>query len=63
MTSADPSGEADPPARRPDVEWVELDGDVVLYHPTLHMLHRLNTGLPRCGRRVTESPRRMRSRT
>jgi Coenzyme PQQ synthesis protein D (PqqD) len=30
------------PARRPDVEWVELDGEVVLYDPAAHVLHRLN---------------------
>lgn len=30
------------PARRADVEWVELDGDAVLYDPAAHVLHRLN---------------------
>lgn len=30
------------PARRPDVEWVELDGEAVLYDPAAHMLHRLS---------------------
>jgi hypothetical protein len=30
--------------RRPDVEWLELDGEAVLYDPTAHALHRLNTG-------------------
>ena len=30
------------PARRADVEWAELDGEVVLYDPAAHVLHRLN---------------------
>jgi Coenzyme PQQ synthesis protein D (PqqD) len=42
MTSVDPSREADRPTRRPDVEWVTLDGEAVLYDPTGHTLHRLN---------------------
>jgi Coenzyme PQQ synthesis protein D (PqqD) len=40
---ADSSRSADGPARRPDVEWVTLDGEAVLYDPTAHALHRLNT--------------------
>ena len=42
MTSVDPSREADRPTRRPDVEWVRLDGEAVLYDPTGDSLHRLN---------------------
>jgi len=42
MTSVDPSREADRPTRRPDVEWVTLDGEAVLYDPTGDSLHRLN---------------------
>jgi len=44
MTRQDPRHERDVPARRPDVEWVELDGEAVLYDPTVSMLHRLNRG-------------------
>jgi Coenzyme PQQ synthesis protein D (PqqD) len=40
----DPSRITDSPMRRPDVEWVELDGEAVLYDPTAHTLHRLNAG-------------------
>ena len=29
-------------ARRPDVYWVEVDGEAVLLHETDHQLHRLN---------------------
>jgi hypothetical protein len=36
------SSEADRPVRRPDVEWVTLDGEAVLYDPTANVLHRLN---------------------
>jgi hypothetical protein len=42
MTSVDRSRDADRPTRRPDVEWVTLDGEAVLYDPTGHTLHRLN---------------------
>jgi hypothetical protein len=42
MTSVDPSRYADRPTRRPDVEWVTLDGEAVLYDPKDHILHRLN---------------------
>jgi Coenzyme PQQ synthesis protein D (PqqD) len=34
--------EADMPVRRQDVEWVELDGEVVTYDPETETLHRLN---------------------
>jgi hypothetical protein len=44
MTSADLSREADRPARRSDVEWIELDGEAVLYDPSEHTLHGLNEG-------------------
>jgi Coenzyme PQQ synthesis protein D (PqqD) len=42
MTGVESSREADRPTRRPDVEWVTLDGEAVLYDPTGHILHRLN---------------------
>jgi hypothetical protein len=42
MTSVDHSLYPDGPTRRPDVEWVTLDGEAVLYDPTAHTLHRLN---------------------
>jgi Coenzyme PQQ synthesis protein D (PqqD) len=42
MTDMDPSCTTDHPMRRPDVEWVELDGEAVLYDPTAQVLHRLN---------------------
>ena len=38
------TGGADAVARRPDVEWVELDGEAVVYDPTSETLHRLNAG-------------------
>jgi hypothetical protein len=44
MTSPDCSRYAACPARRPEVEWVELDGEAVLYDPTTQVLHRLNRG-------------------
>jgi Coenzyme PQQ synthesis protein D (PqqD) len=44
MTSVDPSPDENIPTRRPDLEWVELDGEVVLYDPGAHTLHRLNAG-------------------
>jgi hypothetical protein len=44
MTNADRSRAVDFPARRVDVEWVELDGEVVLYDPTTQVLHHLNPG-------------------
>jgi hypothetical protein len=44
MTRAHPSRGADRPKRRPDVEWVTLDGEAVLYDPTANVLHRLNAG-------------------
>jgi hypothetical protein len=44
MTSPDSSRFAAFPARRPGVEWVELDGEAVLYDPTTQVLHRLNRG-------------------
>ncbi|MGH9025748.1 MAG: PqqD family peptide modification chaperone [Acidimicrobiia bacterium] len=36
-----PAGEG-VPQREPDVEWVELDGEVVAYDPVTQTLHRLN---------------------
>jgi hypothetical protein len=44
MTSVDPSPEVDIPERRPHVEWVELDGEAVLYDAEARTLHRLNAG-------------------
>jgi hypothetical protein len=44
MTTSDPSPRTRVPARRADVEWVELDGEAVLYDPKAQVLHRLNTG-------------------
>jgi len=44
MSNGGRSPDADMPARRTDVEWVELDGEAVLYDPRSHMLHRLNVG-------------------
>ena len=44
MTTTDPSRDADTPARRPDVEWVELDGEAVLYDPPAQVMHVLNSG-------------------
>ena len=32
----------DRPVRRPDVEWVDLDGEVVVYDGATETLHRLN---------------------
>jgi Coenzyme PQQ synthesis protein D (PqqD) len=43
MTSADPTPDADTPVRRSDVEWVELEGEGVLYDPRAHTVHRLNS--------------------
>ena len=34
----------DVPVRRTEVEWVELDGEAVLYDPEEQILHRLNEG-------------------
>jgi Coenzyme PQQ synthesis protein D (PqqD) len=42
MSNDAPSGADDRPDRRPDVEWVTLDGEVVLYDPTASVVHRLN---------------------
>jgi Coenzyme PQQ synthesis protein D (PqqD) len=42
MTSLDHSRHADRPTRRPDVEWITLDGEAILYDPAAHTLHRLN---------------------
>jgi Coenzyme PQQ synthesis protein D (PqqD) len=42
MTSFDHPRHADRPSRRPDVEWITLDGEAVLYDPAAHTLHRLN---------------------
>jgi Coenzyme PQQ synthesis protein D (PqqD) len=44
MTSPDSSADVDVPDRRADVEWVELDGEAVLYDPQSHVVHRLNAG-------------------
>jgi Coenzyme PQQ synthesis protein D (PqqD) len=43
MTNSTGSSGAAVPARRPDVEWVELDEDAVLYDPSAHTVHRLNS--------------------
>ena len=42
MTSPDRSPVEDTPTRRADVEWVELDGEAVVYDPRAHAMHRLN---------------------
>jgi hypothetical protein len=42
MICASHSFGVDIPMRRSDVEWVELDGEAVLYDPRAHTLHRLN---------------------
>jgi Coenzyme PQQ synthesis protein D (PqqD) len=44
MTSGEPLHGSDVPARKPDVEWVELEGEAVLYDPEVSMLQRLNRG-------------------
>ena len=43
MNAHEARHEVDGPRRRPDVEWVSLDGEAVLYDPVAHMLHRLNS--------------------
>jgi Coenzyme PQQ synthesis protein D (PqqD) len=42
MTGGDALSPLEIPARREDVEWIELEGEAVLYDPSAHMLHRLN---------------------
>ena len=42
MTAAGSPGDTDLLARRPDVEWTELDGETVLYDPRANMMHSLN---------------------
>jgi len=44
MTSVDPPHEVDIPVRRAHVEWVELDGEAVLYDAAARALHHLNAG-------------------
>lgn len=44
MSNGGRSADADTPARRSDVEWVELDGEAVLYDPRSQTLHQLNAG-------------------
>jgi hypothetical protein len=57
MTGVESSRNAAGPTRRPDVEWVMLDGEAVLYDPTGHTLHRLNAAAAAvwaaCNGRVT----------
>jgi hypothetical protein len=60
MTSPDSSRYAAFPARRPEVEWVELDGEALLYDPTTQVLHRLNRGAAAvwaaCGHQPVSGP-------
>jgi hypothetical protein len=42
VTSTDRSPVENTPTRRTDVEWVELDGEAVVYDPRAEALHRLN---------------------
>jgi hypothetical protein len=44
MTGPDRPRDAENPSRRPDVEWVELDGEAVLYDPTQLTFDRLSRG-------------------
>jgi Coenzyme PQQ synthesis protein D (PqqD) len=44
MSNGDRLSDAEMPARRSDVEWVELGGEAVLYDPRSQTLHRLNVG-------------------
>ena len=44
MTRREPLHGSDVPARKPDVEWVEIEGEAVVYDPAASMLHRLNRG-------------------
>ena len=61
MSSADHSADLDVPDRRADVEWVELDGEAVLYDPQSHVVHRLNAGAAAVWTACdgTASPRRI----
>jgi hypothetical protein len=47
VTGAAGSHGAGVPVRRDDVEWVELDGEAVLYDPVARTLHRLNAAAAR----------------
>ena len=42
MATGNPPRETQRPERRSDVEWIELDGEAVLYDPATYTLHLLN---------------------
>jgi len=43
MTASDLPARDSVPVRRPEMEWVDLDGEVVVYDTARARLHRLNT--------------------